>query len=50
MTPNRSQRRDRSEQSPVAPPVDTTTLDPDFDSLGADAEFTAWRWPERDDE
>lgn len=48
--PKHKQQRDhRAEQRPE-PTIDTLTLDPDFDETDqADAEFTAWRWPERDD-
>jgi len=47
MTPN--QRRDRIEQPSVAQPADGMTLDPAFDDLdGADAEWSRWKWPERE--
>jgi len=51
MTPNLNQRRDRSKPRPAEPQPSSETLDPAFDDLdGADAEFTAWRWPERADD
>lgn len=46
---HKQQRDERTEKRPE-PSGDTLTLDPDFDETDqADAEFTAWRWPERDD-
>ncbi|MCK1629663.1 hypothetical protein [Bradyrhizobium sp. 162] len=45
--PKHKQQRDqRAEQRPE-PTVDAVMLDPDFDEL-EQAEFVAWRWPERD--
>ncbi len=50
--PQPKQRKVEREPSPPLRPVcDMLTLDPDFDEPDqADAEFTAWRWPERTDE
>lgn len=50
MTPKQTRQHDRRpEQPPSAPPGDAMTLDPDFDELdGADAEWCAWRWPDRE--
>jgi hypothetical protein len=48
MTPKQARRRrERTDDTNTLAP-EMSTLDPDFDdSTDVDAEFAAWRWPER---